>query len=103
MKWFWKKYEDVYEVDDKREYEEDTKNKISFTWLVSSKATQHDGILSFVVTFERVDGEGDDAQVYYRWSSAICSDITIGSGYENGDAIASKYADILLQWECLRV
>lgn len=84
----------VYVVDDLKKNDGELET-IEFTWLVSQNATQHAGSLSFVLKFICTD---DNNEPVYRWSTAVCSDITIGVGMDNGEEVATRYADVLGAW-----
>lgn len=86
----------LYTVDDVHINESDN-NKISFSWLISSNATQLVGALSFLVSFECVADDGQT--ILYRWSSAIFSDIKIVNGMNNNNTIFDLYVDELLAWQ----
>ena len=88
------KYIGVYEVDDLSIHPDDD-NKACFTWLISENATHYNGTLSFLVSFECI--EGDD--IVYRWNSAINNSIIIAPGINNSNAVVEVYADELLKWE----
>lgn len=88
------KYIGVYEVDDLSIHPDDD-NKACFTWLISENATHYNGTLSFLVSFECI--EGDD--IVYRWNSAINNSIIIAPGINNSNAVVEIYADELLKWE----
>lgn len=69
--------------------------KLTFTWLVSQDATLLSGTLSFLISFECVDGE----EILYRWSSLIHNSIIIKEGMDNDNTIFEMYADELLAWQ----
>ena len=85
----------VYEVDDIQPSPDDS-TKVVFTWLVSQHATSLVGALNFSITFEcEADGV-----VEYRWSTVLnTNDVQISEGLDNGEAVATKYADILTKWK----
>lgn len=70
-------------------------NKLTFTWLIGEEATQYSGILSFLVTFECVNGD----EILYRWSSSIYESIKISVGKNNNNTIFELYSDELLKWQ----
>lgn len=84
----------TYPVDDVHVNSSD-ENKLTFTWLVGEEATQYSGILSFLVTFECVDGD----EILYRWSSSIYKSIAIAAGMDNNNAVFEVYSDELLKWQ----
>lgn len=88
------KHPGLYLVDDVHVKESDD-SKITFSWLISQDATQLSGVLSFLVSFECVDG----ATVLYRWSSSTYSAIQITAGMDNDNTIVELYADELLAWQ----
>lgn len=84
----------TYPVDDVQ-VNPDDENKLTFTWLIGEEATQYKGILSFLVTFECVDGD----VVLYRWSSSTFNSIQISAGMDNNNAVFEVYSDELLKWQ----
>lgn len=84
----------LYEVTDKQVHPDNDK-KVCFTWLISENATHYEGMLSFLVAFECVDGE----EILYRWNSGICNAISIVAGINNNNAVTEVYVDELLKWE----
>lgn len=84
----------TYSVDDMKPDTEDD-NKVVFTWLISEEATQYNGVLSFLVTFECVEGD----VVKYRWSSLIFNQIQIAAGMNNHNEVLELYSDDLLIWQ----
>lgn len=88
------KHPGLYLVDDVQVMPSD-ENKITFTWLVSHDATMQEGVLSFLVSFECVDGD----DILYRWSSSIFKAIQINGGMDNDNTIVEMYADELLTWQ----
>lgn len=88
------KHPGLYLVDDVQVNDKDP-NKLTFSWLISQDATQLSGILSFLVSFECVDGD----TVLYRWSSSTFNSIQIVAGMDNDNTIAELYADELLAWQ----
>lgn len=84
----------TYPVDDVQVNLSD-ENKLTFTWLVGEEATQYNGMLSFLVTFECVDGD----EILYRWSSSIYKSIQIAVGMDNNNTVFEVYSDELLKWQ----
>lgn len=84
---------DVYPVDDLAIHPGDD-TLITFTWLVSSTATSHEGSLSFVLRFIC----GSEGAFDYIWNTAIYSGISIGKGMDNAETVVTQYADILGAW-----
>lgn len=84
----------LYGVTDLQMHPEDD-TKVCFTWLISENATHYEGMLSFLVAFECVDGE----EILYRWNSGICNAISIVKGINNDNAVTEVYVDELLKWE----
>lgn len=85
----------LYEVDDlTADVDEDGYDVAKFTWLISQNATSLDGTLSFMIRFVcSSDGNYD-----YVWSTAIYNKISVGTGMNNAETIATQYADILARW-----
>lgn len=92
------KSEGVYLVLDAAANPDDD-SLLTFTWLVSEQATQYNGVLNFAISFECTNGEGEEPEVEYRWSTAICTAISIAVGLQNNNEIVQKYFDELLYWE----
>lgn len=88
------KHPNSYTVDDVQVNSSDT-NKVTFTWLISQNATMLSGILSFLVSFECINGDN----ILYRWSSAIYKAIQISAGMDNNNATFELYSDELLAWQ----
>lgn len=88
----------LYPVEDLHIHPQDNK-KACFTWLISDSATQNEGLLTFMISFQCVEGEGEDVKVLYRWNSAINNTIRILPGLDNNNAAYEAYADELLKWE----
>lgn len=88
------KHPGLYLVDDVHISESD-ENKLTFTWLISQDATMLNGSLTFLVSFECVDGD----KVLYRWSTSPYNAIQITAGMDNDNSIVELYADELLTWQ----
>lgn len=86
--------EGMYPVEDMK-IDPSNENKVIFTWLISNEATLYSGTLSFLVSFECVDGD----KLLYRWSSSIYDSIRIVSGMDNSEATFETYSDELLAWQ----
>lgn len=85
---------DVYPVDDVR-VSPDSDDVVIFSWLISGNATKHAGILAILISFKCTTGDKID----YAWHTDIYSDITIGSGMNNGEASIREYTDVLARWK----
>lgn len=83
----------VYEVDDLQISPDDT-SVVIFSWLLSSSATKHDGLTSFVLRFACTT----DGKVDYVWHTAIYSNVTVAKGIHNSESVVNDYADVLAQW-----
>lgn len=81
----------VYEVDDLTL----SGDNVSFSWLISSNATNYAGKLNFIVRFVCIE----NGKLTYAWHSDIYHNITITSGMNNGDAVINQYVDVLQQWK----
>lgn len=88
----------LYPVEDLHVHPKDTK-KACFTWLISEDATQNEGLLTFMISFQCVEYNGEDTKVLYRWNSALNNMIRIVPGMDNNNAVHEIYADELLKWE----
>lgn len=85
---------DVYPVDDVQVNTADD-SVVFFSWLISGSATKYAGILSFLIRFECLTGETID----YAWHTGIYSDIQVGEGMNNGEAVMAEYSDVLEAWK----
>lgn len=85
----------IYAVDDMQLSPTD-ENVVIFSWLISANATQRVGSLNFLVRFACV---ADDGTVEYAWHTDTYKKISISSGINNTNYVATKYADVLEQWK----
>lgn len=87
-------FDDVYEVSD---FKVDTQSDsvVTFSWLISSNATQYVGPLDFSVRFACVAADGT---VEYAWNTAVHHGIVVSTCFYNSEMVASAYSDILAQW-----
>lgn len=85
----------VYAIED-LQISPDDENIVIGSWLISSAATKYVGNLNFIFRFMCV---ADDGSIEYAWSSAIFKGISVGQSYNNTNAVAEEYADILAQWQ----
>lgn len=87
----------IYEVNDVQEVTSETGEKLlTFTWLISRRATEYSGTLSFAVRFACFN-EGDDLPEY-AWNTAIHSNISIIESIDSSEATYYEYYDLLQQW-----
>ena len=68
-----------------------TRDKVYFSWLVSSNATQLVGYLSFSVTFVCHDVNN---KVVYSWSTSIYEGINVLEKNTNTETILQQYPDL---------
>lgn len=73
----------------------DSEDVVICSWLLTRDATSLNGTLNFAISFSC----SENGEVIYAWGTLPYTDITIGQGINNSDAIAKEYADILQQWE----
>lgn len=85
----------VYTVKDIAVLDND-ENTAVCSWLISENATQYAGKLNFMIRFACL---ADDGTVLYRWNTGIYSELTVVSGYDNGEAVIEDFPDILAQWK----
>ena len=85
----------LYEVTDLVVDEAD-ENKVKFTWLISSDATEYEGMLEFLIKFACID---DDLVEVYSWHTNISKSIIIAPGIENSAIITSPLPDIIATWK----
>lgn len=88
--------EGIYEVQDLQAGSGETAKMAVFSWLISSMATQHVGLLSFAVRFACTD---DNGKVVYAWHTLVHSSISVGESISNAAGIDQEYIDIIAQWE----
>lgn len=69
-------------------------SEIACVWLVSGNATKYAGKLSFMLSFMCKENE----IITYRWNTLTNSELTVGTGMENGEYLIEDYPDILEQW-----
>lgn len=86
--------EDVYPVKDIAAIP-DSKDLASFSWLVSGNATKYMGVLGFLIRFACMK----DDELVYAWHTNIYDNVEVGKGMNNGEAVKTKYADILEAWK----
>ena len=87
---------DVYIVNDMQisPHAED-EDVVIFSWLISGNATKYAGSLSFMIRFICLEG----STITYRWNTAVSSDIFVGLGIDNGEAVVTTYTDVLEAWK----
>ena len=85
----------VYSVKDLGVLESDSNTAVC-SWLISENATQYAGKLNFMIRFSCI---ADDGSVSYRWNTGIYSELSVVSGYDNGEAVTEDFPDILAQWK----
>ena len=85
----------LYEVTDLVVDDTDA-TKIIFTWLISSDATEYEGMLEFLIKFACIDG---DLVETYSWHTNISKSIIIAPGIENSAIITSPLPDIIATWK----
>lgn len=86
--------EDVYKVKDIAAIP-DSKDLASFSWLVSGNATKYTGALAFLIRFSCMK----DDELVYAWHTNIYDNVEVGKGMNNGEAVITKYSDILEAWK----
>ena len=85
----------VYEVDDVAVSLDDP-DTVTFSWLISGASTEFNGSLNFAIRFYCVSDEGI---IEYSWGTNIYSGINIANSFDNSEAIAEDYVDVLEQWK----
>lgn len=80
----------VYEVKDLAEG--DDPDVLTFSWLVSGKATEHVGRLEFSVRFACV---GDGGEIEYDWHTAVFGKVSVEKGIYNTDRLYVEKYDVL--------
>ena len=84
----------VYIPDDLSVAEGD-ENTLTFSWLLSSAATQYIGYLYFSIQFVCLDGE----TVEYAWNTGIYKDITVIESINNIDEVIAENVDALTAYK----
>ena len=82
---------DVYECNDIAVED----NKITFSWLISKKATTYEGSLNFIVILKCVA----DGELNYAYPTEIYDKIRVTRGLDNGEAVDEAFSDILASWK----
>lgn len=85
---------DVYIVNDAQVSPED-ENVVEFSWLLSGRATQYNGTLSFAISMKCLTDEVID----YRWNTLTYEKILVGKSLNNVETIAQEYSDVLEKWK----
>lgn len=81
---------DVYVVDDMVPSRDDA-NVLVLTWLISEKATQLAGALSFQIKFACVEGD----RVVYRWNTDVNNTVIVKNSMSSSDSIEEDYSDAI--------
>ncbi len=81
----------VREIKDKQ-ISPESEAVMIFSWLVPGDATRYAGALSFRITFECWTENTLD----YSWNTAISSDMTVGSGIDNGEERDVEMSSVVL-------
>lgn len=82
---------DVYECTDMA-VEDD---KVTFSWLISKKATTYEGSLNFIVILKCVA----DGELNYAYPTEIYDKIRVSKGLDNGEATEEIFSDVLGAWK----
>lgn len=85
---------DVYEVDD-MQIDPENSAQIICSWLISANATTFAGSLSFALQFKCLD---DNGETTYAWNTQPYTGIKVTNGINNGEAVVTKWSDILDEW-----
>lgn len=72
----------------------DDENLVTFSWLLSSAATQYIGFLYFSIQFVCLNGE----TVEYVWNTGIYKDIVIIESINNGEGAMNNNVDALIAY-----
>lgn len=83
----------VYICDDLSISSED-ENLVTFSWLLSSAATQYIGFLYFSLQFVCLNGE----TIEYAWNTGIYKDIVIIESINNGESAMTSNVDALIAY-----
>lgn len=84
----------VYVCDDLA-LSEDDEDVVTFSWLLSSDATQYIGYLYFSIQFVCFDGE----KRTYSWNTGVYKDIVIIESININEENGKEYADFLQTWK----
>lgn len=85
-----------YTVDD-LQISPDDPEKVVFSWLISSNATQLVGALTFRIRFKCVE----DGVITYAWHTAIFTGISVSDGINADETFEMDYVDIIEQWKAV--
>lgn len=83
-----------YEMKD-LQIDPDDAEKVICSWLISANATKEPGALSFLIEFECYEGD----VLVYSWHTLPHTGISVGATFNFKEEVATKYADVLHQWE----
>lgn len=73
----------------------DNEEKVICTWLISSNATQLEGLLNFIVRYSCVEL----GVITYSLNTLYNSELTVGKGFNASDLVLTEYVDIIEQWK----
>lgn len=84
----------LYEMVDLQVDPED-ESKVICSWLISSNATRHIGLLNFVARFSCVE----DGVITYSWNTLFNSELTVSTGFNASSVVIAEYVDAIEQWK----
>ena len=87
-------YSDVEEVSD-LQVSPASNDVVIFSWLISGNATRYKGSLTFAISFQCHDAEGN---IDYELGTLTFEEITIGGRLRNSKGVIERVADILSTW-----
>ena len=73
----------------------DDVNMITFSWLLSSATTQHNGFLHFSIQFVCLDGD----TVEYAWNTSVYKDIVVAESINNAEEVLADTHDVLTAYK----
>lgn len=68
---------------------------ITCSWLISKNATEHTGVLNFMLIFSCMDGE----LVKYRWKTNVFESINVALSLDADLVFEAEYLDVIEQWK----
>lgn len=81
---------DLYIVED-MQISPESDDVVIFSWLIEGVSTMYAGPLDFHISFKCIT----DTTIDYAWGTDIFKGMTVGDGFNNGEAVTNKYSDVI--------
>lgn len=81
---------DLYIVND-MQISPESDDVVIFSWLIEGVSTMYAGPLDFHISFKCMT----DTTIDYAWGTDIFKGMTVGDGFNNGEAVTNKYSDVI--------